>query len=103
MNTRRAGYRPGITIRAISNHAIESIMDASPALVRCKVIITDHLFLLISLKKHVSRCPPVPPVNAAVGRAAVGVVALGGEGVGQGAVEGGHSSTSPMRTLRKRR
>ena len=52
-------------------------MNASLALVSGKVRITDHLFLLISLKKHVSRCPPVPPVNAAVGRAAVGVVALG--------------------------
>ena len=57
MNTRRAGDRPGITIRAISNHAIESIMDASPALVRGKVRIVDHLFPFISRKKHAS---PVP-------------------------------------------
>ena len=48
MNTRRAGDRPGITIRAISNHAIESIMDASPALVRGKVRIVDHIFSFIS-------------------------------------------------------
>ena len=78
-------------------------MNASLALVSGKVRITDHLFLLISLKKHVSRCPPVAPVDAAVGRAAVGVPALGGEGVREGAVEGGHGSTSPTRTLRKRR
>ena len=77
-------------------------MDASPALVRGKVRIVDHLFLLIFLKKHVSRCHPVPPVDTAIGRAAVGVVTLGGERVGQCAVEGGHGSTSPTRTLRKR-
>ena len=92
MNTRRAGDWSRITIRAISNHAIESKMDASPALISGKVRITDHLFLLISLKKHVSRCPPVPPVNAAVGRAAVGVPALGGEGVREGAMEWGHGA-----------
>ena len=97
MNTRRAWDRPGITIRAISNHAIESIMGASLALVRCKVRIVDHLFFFISLKKHASPASAANPhrqQQAFQALFSLSSVALGGERVGQGTVEGGHSSAS---------
>ena len=82
-------------------------MDASPALVRGKVRIVDHLVSFISLKKHTS------PASAAIPRRrqqafqakfSATPAPLCFEGVGEGAVEGGHGSTSAdTRTLRKRR